>query len=171
MPYTSIIDNLDGNSLLNALERKTRQGYDLSIATAFFSIDALNLIGPNLKEYKRIRLLFGDDANPKQRRVLLKEMQSRSEADLLEQRASDPLLSGLRHAMELIRSGQIEARCYTKEKFHAKAYLVAQPHEPPLLGIIGSGNFTRPGLTQNIELNVDLTIDQSGQLQDWFEKR
>lgn len=168
---SSIIDNLGDNTLLRALERRTENGIELCIATAFFSLDALNLLGPKLKKYSKIRLLFGDDASPKQRVKLLQALRERSDVDLLKQRDQDVTLEGLRHAAEVIANGCFEARCYTKQKFHAKAYLVAQEPHPPLMGVLGSGNFTRPGLTQNIELNVDLTIDQCQQLRTWFELR
>ncbi|MBA3726133.1 MAG: DEAD/DEAH box helicase family protein, partial [Armatimonadetes bacterium] len=39
------------------------------------------------------------------------------------------------------------------------------------MGLLGSGNFTRPGLTQNIELNVELTTDQTTRVKQWFEDR
>lgn len=35
---------------------------------------------------------------------------------------------------------------------------------------MGSGNFTLPGLTQNIELNVHPNKDQAPQLRQWFEE-
>lgn len=37
--------------------------------------------------------------------------------------------------------------------------------------MIGSGNFTRAGLTRNVELNVQLTSEQRTQLAAWFEER
>ena len=37
------------------------------------------------------------------------------------------------------------------KKFHAKAYLVRRPMFLSELGVLGRGNFTRAGLTQNIE--------------------
>jgi len=56
---------------------------------------------------------------------------------------------------------RVEARCYTAKKFHAKAYLVARPNiDPPEMAVIGSGNFIRPDMVHNIELNVKLTEDQ-----------
>ena len=59
--------------------------------------------------------------------------------------------------MEALRSGQIECRVYTHDKFHAKAYITHAKLE--VIGaqaLVGSSNFTRPGLTQNIELNIQV---------------
>lgn len=169
MPLSSIIDNQGENTLHHALHQISANGHELWIATAFFSLDALNLMGDKLNQFQKVRLIFGGDAAPSQRNKLLQAMRERSEADLVKQREQDPLLTGLTFASKLIEEGRLEARVYTRDKFHAKAYLAHCTGHPPLNGILGSGNFTRPGLTQNIELNVHLTIDQTVQLKDWFE--
>ena len=36
--------------------------------------------------------------------------------------------------------------------------------------LVGSSNFTRPGLTQNVELNVRFQGPEVTELQEWFEK-
>jgi hypothetical protein len=169
---SSIIDNKGENTLLNGLRIMSAGGRELQIATAFFSLDALMLLADSAQEYDRIRILFGSDANPEQRRRLLNLLRERSDADLLGQREASPLLSGLRQVEQLFKDGKVEARCYTAKKFHAKAYLINRPTIfPQHLGIIGSGNFTRPGLTQNIELNVQLTPEQTSQLATWYDER
>lgn len=168
---TSIIDNQHGNTLHNALNLITENGRELWIATAFFSLDALNLVGENLVRAERVRLLFGDDACARQRNALIRAMQERSDADLLKQRESDPLLNGLRLAKQLIDEGRIEARVYTQEKFHAKLYISHRNGYPPASGIVGSGNFTRSGLTRNIELNIRLIEEQTEKLIAWYEAR
>ena len=172
-PYTltSIIDNQHGNTLHNALNLITENGRELWIATAFFSLDALNMVGENLVRAERVLLLFGDDACARQRNALIRAMQERSDADLLKQRETDPLLNGLRLAKQLIDEGRIEARVYTKEKFHAKLYISHRSGYPPASGIVGSGNFTRSGLTRNIELNIRLIEEQTEKLIDWFQAR
>ncbi len=65
-----------------------------------------------------------------------------------------------------------ECRVYNREKFHAKAYIThAKLDVVGAQALVGSSNFTRPGLTENIELNIQV---QSGrevaQLQQWFDE-
>lgn len=165
----SIIDNQGENTLLSALGNVFTGGDELSIATAFFSLDALNLIGKSIGDKTTIRILFGGDASPAQRLQLLELMRSRSDEDLAKSRIQDPTVDGLQIIKRLIDEGRLEARVYTKDKFHAKAYLTKREAFPPYLGIIGSGNFTRAGLTQNIELNVHLQQDQTAQLKVWYD--
>jgi hypothetical protein len=105
---TSIYDNRDGNTLEGALGKITENGKELWIATAFFSLDALNMAGENLVRTQRVRLLFGDDSNPKQRNALIRAMRERSDSDLLKQRITDPVLEGLKLARRLIDEGMIK---------------------------------------------------------------
>jgi len=175
MPSTqsSIIDNREGNTLLSSLQTVTDSGRELCIASAFFTLDALLLLADTLNGYSKIRLLFGDDADATQRRKLMEKAKMESETDLLKQREEGlALLSPLKVVERLFQEGKIEARCYTIQKFHAKAYLIQRDAAfAPRQGIIGSGNFTRSGMTRNIELNVHLTIEQSAHLETWFEER
>ena len=98
-------------------------------------------------------------------------LRSQSDDDLLKQRENAPLFTALQKMEAFFLAGRVEARCYTAKKFHAKAYLVHRDDPAyPELGVIGSGNFTRPGLVQNIELNVRLSIEQNAELYDWYEE-
>src|SRR5258707_1389517 len=114
---TSIIDNRGENTLFKGIRDIAGNGRELWIATAFFSLDALNLVGEHLHEFEQVRLLFGDDASHSQRNVLLKGMRERSDQDLLKQRDKNPLLDGLHHAKRLIDEGKLEARVYTRKPF------------------------------------------------------
>ncbi|MGI6295969.1 MAG: helicase-related protein [Armatimonadota bacterium] len=170
--YSSIIDNRHDNTLLSGLSRMGEQGRELLIASAFFSLDALFLLADAIADFTDIRILFGDDASPSQRKELLEKLRTASDTDLLAQRKNSPLLSSLQKVEQLFANGYVQARCYTKEKFHAKAYLITRPTiHPAQMGVIGSGNFTRPGLLQNIELNVELTPEQTSQLRAWYDER
>ncbi len=70
-----------------------------------------------------------------------------------------------------LRSGQIECRVYNLAKFHAKAYIThAKLEVVGAKALVGSSNFTRPGLTQNVELNIQVqSPGDVEQLQSWFD--
>ena len=84
---------------------------------------------------------------------------------------ANPFLHGVPALLEALRSGQIECRVYDKDKFHAKAYIAHAKLE--VIGsqaLVGSSNFTSPGLTKNIELNIQVQrAREVAQLQEWFE--
>lgn len=168
---SSIIDNRNENTLQSGIERITESSHQLDIATAFFSLNALAMIAKNLHECESVRILFGDDSDRTQRAKLLTRLRETSDTELEQQRYIDPTLSDLSKVDELFKQNRIQARCYTAKKFHAKAYFVRRGHYPNTMGILGSGNFTRPGLTQNIELNVELSPEQTAHLGTWFEER
>ena len=168
---TSIIDNDGENTLKNRLRIIGDESKDVSIASAFFSLDALSLLADLFAPMERIRLLFGDAADGAQRKQLLHLLRTRSDEDLRTVRDDDPTLAPLQRVRQLFESGRIEARCYVQKKFHAKAYLFRYTGHRDPEGVIGSGNFTRAGLTRNVELNVRLTSEQRIQLAKWFEAR
>jgi superfamily II DNA or RNA helicase len=83
----------------------------------------------------------------------------------------NPFLTGVPAILEALRSKQIECRVYDKEKFHAKAYIThAKLEVVGSQALVGSSNFTHPGLCQNIELNIQVqSAREVAQLQEWFE--
>lgn len=81
------------------------------------------------------------------------------------------LLKGVPAILAALQSGQIECRVYDRDKFHAKAYITHAKIE--VIGsqaLVGSSNFTHPGLSKNIELNIQVqSAREVEQLQEWFE--
>jgi superfamily II DNA or RNA helicase len=72
-----------------------------------------------------------------------------------------------------LRAKKARIKSYLRHPLHAKLYLVhRQDPLTPLIGFIGSSNFTRPGLTEQGELNVDVVEqDAALKLLEWFEER
>jgi SNF2 family DNA or RNA helicase len=168
---SSIVDNLGENTLVNAVLELSQTGTSISIASAYFSLDAFNLLESPLRNLNTVRLLFGDEASAKSRLFLMQAFRARSESDLQARREEAPFLSRLKVVEDLIDQKKLHVRCYKRDKFHAKAYLIERTVSPEKVGLIGSGNFTRLGLTQNIELNVELSREQAAHLSEWFEER
>ena len=73
--------------------------------------------------------------------------------------------------VEAIRSARSTAASIRKDKFHAKAYIThARLEVVGSSALVGSSNFTYPGLTENIELNVQITGAPVTVLQEWYEQ-
>lgn len=174
VPDSTIIDNQGDNTLQAAIIEATSGAKELCVATAFFTLDALAMVAEHLHECDRVRILFGPDSSRTQRGKLMELLRLQSDRELAERRINDPTLTDLVKVESLFKDKRIEARCYTAMQFHAKAY-IAELREPERrrarFGILGSGNFTRSGLTKNIELNVDLTAEQTERVKEWFEER
>lgn len=101
----------------------------------------------------------------------LAQVEQRLDSSLETEKERNAFLKGVPAIVEAIRSGKIACRVYRKDKFHAKAYITHAALE--VVGssaLVGSANFTFPGLTENIELNVQVTGQPVAVLQEWYEE-
>lgn len=171
IPY--VIDNVETRlaDVLNyLLQRQTGQKVD--IATAYFSVRGYDLIREPLSSVRHFRLLLGDN---------LQEpgdvgLQPNSRAYLRHELNAEPLNEATQRLVEelvrFLRRDDVEVRLYLghdpaekgrRSFLHAKCYLFygGADHSQllfdslnPLVGIVGSSNFTAPGLLTNRELNL-----------------
>ena len=171
-----IVDNsVTGWTGLRYLEEWASLAKAFDIATGFFEIGALLALDKNWQRLEKIRVLMGAETTHRTRKMLFDSVNSRA-VETLDQsiesvKQDSPFLIGVQAVLEGLHSGQIECRVYDKGKFHAKAYITHGGLE--IIGsqaLVGSSNFTKPGLTENIELNVQIqSAREVAQLQEWFE--
>jgi superfamily II DNA or RNA helicase len=172
-----IVDNsVSGWTGVRYLQDWTEIAKSFDIATGYFEIGSLLELDGKWQQLDKIRILMGAEVTLGTKAAFLKATKDRVEAVLDEsiegEKTKAPFLHGVPAIVEALKSGQIECRVYTKDKFHAKAYIThAKLDVIGAQALVGSSNFTRPGLTQNIELNIQV---QSGrevaQLQRWYEE-
>ena len=164
-----IVDNgSDAASVRTALSELLEGCEAFDVATGYFEIGALLALGDAWKGVGRIRILIGSET-PRQTAVALREAKEGVDRSVIAERRKDPFLAPLDEIVEALRSGQIQVKVYAKPKFHAKAYLARRgPSEG--VALVGSSNFTRPGLERNIELNIRPDDDRFDELSGWFEK-
>ncbi len=171
-----IVDNsVTGWTGLRYLEEWTGIARAFDIATGFFEIGALLALDGKWQSLEKIRVLMGAETTHRTRKALLDSVRTQV-AEALDQsiessKQDNPFLQGVPAVLKGLRSGQIECRVYNKGKFHAKTYIThAKLEVVGSQALVGSSNFTRPGLMENIELNVQIqTAGEVAQLQDWFE--
>ena len=150
------------NWLLSATDRKP-----FDVATAYFSISDYRLIADRLHQVGAFRLLIGSDPQtgsdvglrPNDRKAL----QARLKGDLEAEPFTPETLRLVEDLIAFLRADKVQVRLYDLGFLHAKCYLFHQdnigPHNRddrlrPYAAIVGSSNFTGPGLTTNRELNV-----------------
>ena len=145
------------------------------IATGYFEIGSLLSLDGSWQNLDKIRILMGAEMTQRARKALLAAVRTRAteqlDGSLEDEKDDNPFLHGVQPVLEALRSGQIECRVYDKEKFHAKAYIThAKLEVVGSQALVGSSNFTKPGLTQNVELNIQVqSAREVAQLQEWFE--
>ena len=170
-----IVDNsISGWTGLRYLTEWAELAKSFDVATGYFEIGGLLAMEDKWQKLDKIRILMGDETTARSKRAILEAIRSNAEVRLdasLEVEKSDrPFLEGVAAIEAALHNGRIECRVYNKDKFHAKAYIThAKVDVIGAQALVGSSNFTRPGLTKSIELNIQV---QSGrevaQLQDWF---
>lgn len=169
----SLIDNFSPNTLLAALQELLQQTNSWDVATGTFDIGSLLALDGLWQPVKPIRLLMGDETTRRTRRELLSSVNRGADEGIEIAKEEDDFLAltGVEAIREALRARQIQARIYTRAKFHAKAHILKGKDEAMDYGLIGSSNFTRPGLMENVELN--LLTDEAAQiasLKEWFER-
>ena len=146
----------------------------IDIATGYFEIGALLTLENKWQSVEKIRILMGDEVSLRTKRAFvqgLHKINERLDNSVEVEKNQNDFLTGVPAIVEAIRSGQIECRVYRKDKFHAKAYLThGRAAVIGSFGLVGSSNFTYPGLTDNVELNVQIRGPEVGLLQNWFEQ-
>jgi len=171
-----IVDNgASGRNGLDYLREWSELAKSIDIASGFFEIGALLDLDGHWQKFEKIRILMGDEISHRTKKALLVAVRERAEQrldDSIERdKEQDPFLTGVDAIVAAIVSGQIECRVYNKDKFHAKTYITHGKFD--VVGsqaLVGSSNFTRPGLTQNVELNIKIeSSSEVAQLQAWYE--
>ena len=161
-----IVDNsVSGWTGLRYLEEWSGIAKAFDIATGYFEIGALLTLDGKWQGLDKIRILMGSEITHRTRKAILEAVRAqaldRLDDSIEEDKESNPFLHGVPAILDALRSGQIECRVYDKDKFHAKAYIThAKLEVVGAQALVGSSNFTRPGLTKNIELNVLTSADE-----------
>lgn len=173
MKIPTLIDNVDGNTLLKALESLLVKSVSLDIATGTFEIGAFLSLGEKWRHLDGIRLLMGDETTKRTKEHLIKALQEVTDDNIESVKERDDTLHGLAAVRDAIRNGQIAVRVYDQAKFHAKLNLMhAQRSSLVDFATVGSSNFTTPGLTQNVELNSFITDPTHiEKLNGWYDAR
>jgi len=164
----SVIDNQE-HRLADVLRRCLEHcpGGPFDVATAYFSISAYRLVAEQLHSTGAFRLLIGSDPQtgtdvglrPDHERQLAARMQG----DLAAEPFNEETLKLVEQLIAYLRSDKVQVRLFDKGFLHAKAYLFHHDRVgtsnrgdrlQPFAAIVGSSNFTGPGLTSNRELNL-----------------
>lgn len=139
----------------------------IDIATGHFEIGAFLALEGAWQKVDKIRLLIGGETSRTTADAIAAALDT---SIVVERQTGDAFLTGVGAVVDGIRSGKIEIRVYKPKKFHAKAYIThSKLKVVGSAALVGSSNFTRPGLTQNVELNVKFQGVEVADLQEWYE--
>ena len=165
IPY--VIDN-QAHILADVLRgiMEKMQGQCLDVATAYFTVGGYRLIQSGLDKLGNFRLLLGAEPRSGEQigiRPDAKLALNRMKVDLERELFTPETLKAVEDLIRFLRGSNVEVRLHDKGFLHAKCYLFYSDRPgqqelfdrfKPVLAIVGSSNFTAPGLTSNRELNL-----------------
>jgi superfamily II DNA or RNA helicase len=167
MPIPFVIDNQQ-HRMADALNELLGQtgGKPLDIATAYFAISGYRFVKDGLHQVGAFRVILGSEPHTgvdvglrPNAGALKKQLQGDLEAEPF----TEATLKLVEELIAFLRADKVEVRLYDKGFLHAKAYLFHQDRVGPnnradrlrpYAAIVGSSNFTGPGLVSNQELNL-----------------
>jgi len=169
------VDNSDTDwKVLRYLHDWCQISKSIDIATAYFEIGSLLALDGEWQKVDAIRILMGDEVSLRTKAAFdqgLRTIEGALDTSLERAKETNDFLVGVPAIVDAIRTGKIRCRVYRKAKFHAKAYIThARFAVVGSSALVGSANFTYPGLTENIELNVQITGGPVTVLQEWYEE-
>jgi len=154
--FPKIIDN-KRKILLDSLIEASKSYDEISVATGYWDLEATALLLPYLKNYKKIRLLIGREPLIP-RHQLYKIEPDFPDKDIFDDLQKIKIDSNLKPTVKelkrLVDEKILEVRVFKKAFLHAKCYIFGNFESENAMGIIGSSNFTKNGLTVNRELNA-----------------
>lgn len=169
-----IVDNTDGDWKVREYLREWSDiSHTFDIATGNFEIGALLALDGQWQKLEKLRILMGNEVTKRTRRTLLAGVEGLKETlnnSIEHEKEANDFLDGVPAIVDGLGRRQIECRVYNKKKFHAKAYIThSKLSVVPSTALVGSSNFSFPGLTENVELNVQIR-NEVEVLQEWYER-
>lgn len=174
----NIIDNrTDETLLLGSMKNLLKNTKHAKFAVGYFYLNGYNLMKKDLHNIKFMQIIMGDETTQPTKEAIQKGYEERENRI---QYVKENLMSDLakiednnqreriKELYELISENKVDVRIYNKGKFHPKLYIFLG--DGCKSAIIGSSNFTKPGLKENVELNI---IEKDPQivsdLENWFD--
>ena len=139
-------------------------GKSLDIATAYFTASAFATLKDGLEGLGNFRLLLGAEPHTADQVGLRPDariLAAGIRGDLEREPFSEVTVCLIEDLIRFLRRQRVAVRLYEEAFLHAKCYLLYNDSPAsgwdrfqPVAGIVGSSNFTAPGLTTNRELNL-----------------
>ena len=169
----TFITNEREQSLLTRFRVLIRDTELFDALAGYFYTSGFHKLYQSLDKTKKIRILVGISTDKKTTGLIQQseqqefqfshaEAKNRFSEKLKREMESSPdtkdVYEGVMKFMEWLRSGKLEIRAYPSRNLHAKMYIMSFAEGDRDRGrvITGSSNFTQAGLTDNLELNVEL---------------
>lgn len=172
----TFITNENNQNLKKRFEVLIKDTKLFDCLVGYFYASGFHAIYKSLEKTEKIRILIGISTNPETYNMI-EESRNEQQASfqfssaetkerlgsLVENEMSDSeddetVEEGVVKFIEWIQNGKLQIKAYPSEKIHAKLYIMTFNENDRDSGrvITGSSNFTKAGLQDNLEFNVEL---------------
>ncbi len=151
-----IIDN-QRRKLIDVFNSVIPEYQKISIATGYWDLLGTQLLIDKFCDYKKVRLLIGREPLIPRHKILEPEPDYPDKDffyDLERLQPTQDLKGLVQKIKQLINDKILEVKVYRRTFLHAKCYIFGDYDSDRAIGVIGSSNFTKNGLTHNTELNT-----------------
>ncbi|NMB91976.1 helicase [candidate division WWE3 bacterium] len=171
---TSFITNENNSSLLDRFRTLIKDTAYFDVLVGYFYSSGFHELYESLETTNKIRILIGIGTSSEVTTFIEKSKQLELEysysetkthfenmifSELENSKDSEAVEKGVYKFIEWLRSGKLEIKAYPTENLHAKLYIMGFKEGDRDVGrvITGSSNFTKSGLVDNLEFNVELS--------------
>ncbi|PIP09049.1 MAG: helicase, partial [Syntrophobacteraceae bacterium CG23_combo_of_CG06-09_8_20_14_all_50_8] len=172
----TFITNEKNRSLLERFHVLIKDTSFFDCLVGYFYTSGFHALYRSLEKTEKIRILIGISTNrqafelldkagkPKQQVIEFSHAETKEEVEKqIEQELSDSednrkVEEGVNKFIDWVRDRKLEIRAYPSQNIHAKLYIMTFYEGDRDVGrvITGSSNFTKAGLIDNLEFNVEL---------------
>lgn len=184
----SFITNKESQSLLDRFKVLIKDTRFFDVLVGYFYTSGFHALYPSLEDTQKIRILIGISTSPETANLIQKVSKlelafSHSETkthfsdmiarEMAQSEDERPIEEGVYKFIEWLKSGKLEIKAYPTENLHSKLYIMSFKRGDRDIGrvITGSSNFTKSGLVENLEFNVELSRPEDYRFaKDQFDK-
>ena len=179
MSNEDIIDNRCIH-FVDEIKKFLKYTKNAKFATGYFYINGFDLVKKDLQDIETLHILMGNETTRATRDEVSRGYEERQDKKSIIQQISEDIekadeqqIEKIKELHDLIREKVVDVKVYVKDRFHSKLYIFSRPGaENPKVAVIGSSNFTKPGIMGNTELNL---VEKSSfiveGLEEWFDER
>ncbi len=178
----TFITNEPGATLKDRFNVLIKDTKCFDVLVGYFYTSGFYSIYKSLEKTEKIRILIGISTN-RQTYDLIQQIESYKQIsddygkkvieEMAESENSSEVETGVKYFLEWLKSGKLEIKAYPSETIHSKLYIMTFDEDDRDKGrvITGSSNFTKRGLVDNLEFNVELkTVSDYEFAKNKFEK-
>ena len=163
----TFITNDGSGNLKDRFRSLVKDARFFDVLVGYFYTSGFYEVYEQLENTEKIRILIGISTNKetydsvnrvKSHKEIKDEISIKIKDELEESENSPEVEKGLLKFIEWIKDGKLEIKAYSDEKIHSKVYIMTFGEDDRDIGrvITGSSNFTKSGLVDNLEFNVEL---------------